>query len=62
MKRILVTVDAPKRAPSVLAAAQRLAELVDAKLIVFRAIGIGTTASKVVNHADRNVLIGRTPL
>ena len=142
MKRILVALDSSKRAPGVLAAAARLAELADAKLIVFRAIGIppemppelfkvtdlrvedvlrnnahtdlqslvaaipkeriekivaelatpwdgicraareqdvdlvvigshgfggldrllGTTAGKVVNHADRNVLVVRTPL
>ncbi len=142
MKRILVAIDGSNRAPSVLAAALRLAELTDSKLIVFRAIGIppempqelfrttdqriedvllrnahtdldrltsstprdriekittafatgwdgictsarehdvdlivigshgyggmdrllGTTAGKVVNHADRNVLVVRTPL
>lgn len=142
MKRILVALDSSKRAPQVLGAALRLAELVDAQLVVFRAIGIppdmpqelfrvtdlrledvlvrnahtdlerltaevprarleklttsfatawdgictaareqdvdlivigshgygridkllGTTAGKVVNHADRNVLVVRTPL
>jgi nucleotide-binding universal stress UspA family protein len=142
VKRILVALDASERAPAVLAAAARLAELGDAKLIVFRAIGIpvdlprdllsmpaprlddrllaharadlerlagtiepqlvervtaelgtawdaivrearraevdlivigshgfggldrllGTTAARVVNHADRNVLVVRTPL
>jgi len=142
MKRILVALDASPRAPGVLAAATRLAELAGAKLVVFRAIGVppemprqvltitdarlddflrsnahadleriaaevrpelietfatmfatgwdgicragreydadlivigshgyggidrvlGTTASKVVNHADRNVLVVRTPL
>ncbi len=142
MKRILVALDGSKRAPGVLAAADRLAELTDAKLIVFRAIGVppemppelfkvtdlrledvlrnnahtdlarlvadlpqeriekivaeiatpwdgicraareqdvdlvvigshgfggldrllGTTAGKVVNHSDRNVLVVRTPL
>ena len=40
MKRILVALDASERAPSVLAAASRLAVLADAKLIVFRAIGV----------------------
>ena len=40
MKRILVALDASERAPSVLAAAARLAVLADAKLIVFRAIGV----------------------
>jgi len=142
MKRILVALDSSKRAPGVLAAAARMAELADAKLIVFRAIGVppemppelfkvsdvrledvlrnnahtdiarlvaeipsariekivaeiatpwdgicraareqdvdlivigshgfggldrllGTTAGKVVNHADRNVLVVRTPI
>jgi nucleotide-binding universal stress UspA family protein len=142
MKRILVALDASSRAQGVLRAAARLAELTDAKLVVFRAIGVppemprevltitdarlddflrqnahadlqriaaeirpalietfatmfatgwdgicraareydadlivigshgyggldrllGTTASKVVNHADRNVLVVRTPL
>lgn len=40
MKRILVALDASERAPGVLAAAARLAVLADAKLIVFRAIGV----------------------
>jgi nucleotide-binding universal stress UspA family protein len=142
MKRILVALDGSTRAPNVLAAAVRLAERCDAKLVLFRAIGLptevpreiyakprveledvlrsgahadlerlaqdvpprlveritttigtpwdsivraaretdadlivvgshgfsgidhllGTTAAKVVNHADRNVLIVRTPL
>ncbi len=142
MKRILVALDSSRRAPAVFAAALRLAELTDARLILFRAIGVppemppelfkvtdltvedvlrknahtdlarlvaevppdriekidtelatpwdgictaarrhdvdlivigshgfggldrllGTTAGKVVNHADRNVLVVRTPL
>ena len=139
MKRILVALDASARAPAVLAAATRLAEHCDARLVLFRAIGIpldvsregdpdhledilrsrahaqldqlastvhpdmvercsvelgtpwdaivragreldadlivlgshgfsgldrvlGTTAAKVVNHADRNVLVARTAL
>jgi nucleotide-binding universal stress UspA family protein len=141
VRRILVALDASARAPVVLAAAARLAERCDAKLVLFHAIGIpidlpreiyaapdrledilrsgahaqidrlasevrpelveritveigtpwdaivragrelyvdlivlgshgfggldrvlGTTASKVVNHADRNVLVVRTPL
>ncbi|HWU87837.1 MAG TPA: universal stress protein, partial [Kofleriaceae bacterium] len=142
VKRIFVALDASPRAPAVLAAAGALAELADAKLIVFRAVTIppdlppqvlemtdlrledfllrnartdlerltagiprariekiatafatpwdgicraakeeradlivigshgyggldrllGTTAGKVVNHADRNVLVVRTPL
>jgi nucleotide-binding universal stress UspA family protein len=142
MKRILCALDGSPRAPIVLAAAARLAELADAKLVLFRAVSLpvelpsevmrvtdrsledvlrrkartdlegvaqglrpglvekyvvelatgwdgicraaieqqvdlivlgshgyggldrllGTTASKVVNHADRNVLVVRTPL
>ena len=142
MKRILVALDSSPRAPLVLKAAARLAELANAKLVLFRALGmppelprelltvtdarledllrqrahedlarlsedtrpdlietiattlatpwdgicgagrehdadlivlgshgfggidrvLGTTAAKVVNHADRNVLIVRTPL
>lgn len=142
MKRILVAVDTSTRAPIVLATALRMAELANAKLVVFRAIGVppdmprdllkvtdlrledvlqsnahtdlarllehvpperiekvltafatpwdgictaareqdadlivlgshgyggldkllGTNAGKVVNHADRNVLVVRTPL
>jgi nucleotide-binding universal stress UspA family protein len=142
MKRLLVAVDGSPRAETVVAAAARMAELADAKLVLFRAIGVpsdmpreilslidrsvedvmignahaeleriaaslpegrverivtpfatawdgicrtareldvdlivigshgyggldrvlGTTAAKVVNHADRNVLVVRTPL
>jgi universal stress protein F len=143
MKRILVALDSSPRAGEVLAAAARLAKLADAKLVLFRAIGLppdvprevfvsaskvqledvlragahadleqlastidaglverittelatpwdgivregrkadadlivigshgyggldrvlGTTAGKVANHADRNVMIVRTPL
>jgi nucleotide-binding universal stress UspA family protein len=47
----------------------REARRVDADLIVIGSHGfggldrlLGTTAAKVVNHADRNVLIVRTPL
>ena len=40
MKRILVALDGSPRAPTVLAAALRLAELEDASLIVYRAIGV----------------------
>ena len=42
MKRILVALDGSPRAPTVLAAALRLAELEDATLIVYRAIGVPT--------------------
>lgn len=142
MKRILVALDGSPRAAFVLDAAAKLADLTDAKLVLFRAVGmqpdlprevlqlteqrleealmkdataqlerlakdlprariekitaafatawdgicntarelaadlivvgshgysgldrlLGTTASKVVNHADRNVLVVRTPL
>ena len=142
MKRILVALDSSSRAPVVLAAASKLAEATDARLIVFRAVTVppdlppdmlvvtdrrleevlirnsdvdlerltqdipperlekrlsvfaspwdgicrvareqaadlivigshgygaldrllGTTAAKVVNHTDRNVLVVRTPL
>jgi universal stress protein F len=40
MKRILVALDGSPRAPAVLAAALRLAELEDAMLIAYRAIGV----------------------
>ncbi len=40
MKRILVALDASDRAGLVLAAAARLAELADAKLVLFRAINL----------------------
>lgn len=40
MKRILVALDASSRAPTVLAAADRLAELTGAKMVVFRAVTV----------------------
>ncbi len=40
MKRILVALDASPRAEQVLATAVRLAEMADAKLILYRAIGV----------------------
>ena len=40
MKRILVALDGSERAPQVLATAARLAELGDAKLVLYRAIGV----------------------
>jgi universal stress protein F len=40
MKRILVALDGSERAPQVLAAAARMAALGDAKLVLFRAIGV----------------------
>jgi len=42
MKRILVALDASERAPAVLAAAVRLAEVMDAKLVLYRAINLPT--------------------
>lgn len=40
MKRILVALDGSSRAPLVLAAAVRLAQIAQAKLVLFRAIGL----------------------
>ncbi len=40
MKRIFVALDSSTRAPTVLAAALRLAQLADAMLVVYRAIGV----------------------
>jgi nucleotide-binding universal stress UspA family protein len=40
MKRILVALDNSPRAPAVLAAAARLAEHTDTKLVLYRAIGV----------------------
>jgi universal stress protein F len=40
MKRILVGLDGSPRAPMVLAAAVKLAELAHAKLVLFRAVGL----------------------
>lgn len=40
MKRILVGLDGSPRAPHVLAAALRMAEITDAKLIAYRTIGV----------------------
>ena len=48
MNRILVALDTSPRAPLVLAAADRLAELTGAKLIVFRAITIPTEMPRAV--------------
>jgi nucleotide-binding universal stress UspA family protein len=41
MKRILVALDGSPRAPAVFAAAQRLAELTGAQLVLYRAITVG---------------------
>jgi len=40
MKRILVALDGSPRAPLVLAAATKLAELAQGKLVLFRAVGV----------------------
>lgn len=40
MKRVLVALDASPRAPAVLAEAAKLAELANASLVLFRAVGI----------------------
>ncbi|MEO8551841.1 MAG: universal stress protein [Kofleriaceae bacterium] len=39
MKRILVALDSSSRAPQVLATARRLAELANAQLVLYRAVG-----------------------
>jgi universal stress protein F len=62
MKRLLVAVDGSSRAPIVLAAAARLAELADARLVLFRAIGIPQDMPReILNLLDRSledVLVG----
>jgi nucleotide-binding universal stress UspA family protein len=56
MKRIMVAVDGSARAPTVAAAAARMAELSDAKLVLFRAIGIPSDMPReVLNLIDRNL-------
>ena len=51
MKRILVGLDGSPRAPHVLAAAQRLAELTDSTLIAYRAIGVAPDMPREVLDA-----------
>jgi nucleotide-binding universal stress UspA family protein len=62
MKRILVAVDGSPRAATVVAAAARMAELADARLVLFRAIGVPSDVPReVLNLIDRrleDVLIG----
>jgi universal stress protein F len=62
VKRILVALDGSLRAPTVLAAAARLAELTSGKLVLFRAIGIPSDVPReVLNVVDRrleDLLIG----
>ncbi len=53
MKRLLVALDASPRAALVLGAANRLAELTGATLVVFRAIGVPPDMPReVLTHAD----------
>lgn len=62
MKRILVALDGSSRAQTVLAAAARLAELANGKLVLFRAIGIPSDMPReVLNLMDKrleDLLIG----
>lgn len=51
MKRILVGLDGSPRAPHVLAAALRLAELTDSKLIAYRTIGVAPDMPREVLNA-----------
>ena len=51
MKRILVALDGSPRAPHVLAAALRLAELTDSQLIAYRAIGVAPDMPREVLDA-----------
>ncbi|HET7503508.1 MAG TPA: universal stress protein [Kofleriaceae bacterium] len=62
MKRILVALDGSPLAPTVLGAATRMAQLADARLILFRAISIPSDMPReVLNLVDRSledVLVG----
>jgi nucleotide-binding universal stress UspA family protein len=62
MKRLLVALDGSSRAPMVLAAAARLAELANGKLILFRAISVPSDMpQEIMSLLDRrleDVLIG----
>lgn len=62
MKRILVAIDGSPRAATVVAAAARMAELANANLVLFRAIGVPSDMPReVLNLLDRSledVLIG----
>jgi nucleotide-binding universal stress UspA family protein len=56
MKRLLVAVDGSPRAQTVVAAAARLAELADGKLILFRAIGVPSDMPReILNLIDRSL-------
>jgi len=50
MKRILVALDGSPRAPRVLAAAARLADLTSARLVLFRAIGLPPDLPRELLH------------
>lgn len=56
MKRIFVALDSSPRAPTVLAAAARMAELADAKLVVFRAYGIPPDVPRTALDVNDQVL------
>jgi nucleotide-binding universal stress UspA family protein len=62
MRRLLVALDGSQRAPTVLAAAARLAELTSGKLILFRAISVPVDMpTEILSLLDRrleDVLIG----
>jgi universal stress protein F len=62
MKRLLVALDGSQRAPTVLAAAARMAELASGKLILFRAISVPVDMPhEILSLLDRrleDVLIG----
>jgi len=56
VKRILVAIDGSPRAEIVVAAAARMAELADARLVLFRAIGIPSDLpSDLLNLRDRGL-------
>jgi universal stress protein F len=61
VKRLLVALDGSTRAPTVVAAAAQVAELSDAKLVLFRAIGPSADMPReVLNLMDslEDILIG----
>jgi nucleotide-binding universal stress UspA family protein len=62
VRRLLVALDGSQRAPTVLAAAARLAELTSGKLILFRALSVPVDMpTEILNLVDRrleDVLLG----
>jgi universal stress protein F len=62
MKRILVALDASARARAVLAAAAQLAELANAKLVIYRAVGIPPDLPldmfRITDRSIEDVLLG----